>query len=138
LTGEERDFIEFINSFINELKKKYTNIALLRNERFFQIFDFDRGRPFEPDFVLLLKSSNHKILTYQIFIEPKGNQFRDSNGRFEKSQEGWKQKFLLEIEEKAKTDLLKENENFKLIGLPFYNEGLKNEFETIFKEKLLN
>jgi hypothetical protein len=35
---------------------------------------------------------------YQIFVEPKGNQFKDSNGRFEDSAEGWKQEFLLEID----------------------------------------
>ena len=113
---------------------------MLRNERFFQIFDFDEGRAFEPDFLMLLKNENNKIIIYQIFIEVKGDLFKDINGKFDKSKEGWKQKFLLEIEKKAQLteDLIMEMENkdFKLIGLPFYNEKLKKEFEEAFRKSL--
>jgi type III restriction enzyme len=139
-TSEEKEFIEFISGFIENLKEKYADVVLFRNEKFFQIFDFDEGRPFEPDFVLFLKNANQEILTYQIFIEPKGDQFKDNNGRFENSKEGWKQKFLQEIEEKAEieTNIFLENNRFKLLGLPFYNKKLEKEFENIFKEKLLN
>jgi len=141
-TSEEKSFISFINGIIDELKKKYSDIALLRNEKFFQVFDFDEGRAFEPDFVMLLKEKNHKISIYQVFIEPKGDQFKDQQGRFENSKEGWKQKFLLDIEKQSKLqrDLLMEAENkdFKLIGLPFYNEQLKKEFEKELENKLLN
>jgi type III restriction enzyme len=138
-TTEEKNFINFLDSFIDKLKQKYSDIALLRNEKFFQIFDFEEGRPFEPDFVMILKKKNKVINIYQIFIEPKGDQFKDSKGRFENSKEAWKQKFLLEIENKAETEqrLEFENRHFKLIGLPFYNKALEKEFEEFFENKLL-
>lgn len=136
-TSEEENFIKFIDGFITRLQQQYSEIALLRNEKFFQIFDFDEGRAFEPDFLLLLKKENNIINIYQVFIEPKGDQFKDSEGKFENSKEGWKQKFLLELENKANTDLILENKNFKLIGLPFYNEKLKKDFEEALKNKIL-
>ncbi len=100
-------------------------------------FDFDEGRTFEPDFVMMLKKRNKVISIYQIFIEPKGDQFKDKNGRFENSKEGWKQKFLLEIENEADIDLKWENKHFKLAGLPFYNKKLQKEFEKALENKLL-
>lgn len=136
-TDEEQKFISFIDGFIERLKTRYSDIALLRNEKFFQVFDFDEGRPFEPDFIMILKKRNKVISIYQIFIEPKGDQFKDKQGRFENSKEGWKQKFLLELENKAETDLKLENEYFKLIGLPFYNEKLKKEFEEALENIIL-
>jgi type III restriction enzyme len=137
-TSEERDFIKFIDEAIEKLRQKYSDIALLRNEKFFQVFDFDEGRVFEPDFIMILKKRNRTISIYQIFIEQKGDQFKDSQGRFETSKEGWKQKFLLEMEEKADTDLKLENKHFKLMGLPFYNEKLKKDFEEALEKKILS
>jgi len=136
-TDEEQNFISFIDGFIEKLRQKYSDIALLRNEKFFQVFGFEDGDVFEPDFIMLLKRRNHVVSIYQIFIEPKGNQFKDRRGRFEDSKEGWKQKFLLELENKADTDFKLENTNFKLIGLPFYNEQLKREFEEALENKIL-
>ena len=136
-TDEEQKFISFIDGFIEKLRQRYSDIALLRNEKFFQVFDFDEGRPFEPDFIMILKKRNKAISIYQIFIEPKGDQFKDSQGGFKNSKEGWKQKFLLEMEEKAETDLKLENKHFKLRGLPFYNEKLKKEFEEALENKIL-
>ena len=86
---------------------------------------------------MILKRRNKVINIYQIFIEPKGDQFKDSQGKFENSKEGWKQEFLREIERKANTDLKLENKHFKLIGLPFYNEKLQEEFEEAIENKLL-
>jgi len=128
-TDEEQKFINFIDGFIEKLRQRYSDIALLRNEKFFQIFDFDEGRAFEPDFIMILKKRNKVISIYQIFIEPKGE--------FLVPYEEWKQKFLLEIENKADTDLKLENKHFKLIGLPFYNEQLKRKFEETLEGKLL-
>ena len=136
-TDEEQNFISFIDSFIEKLRQKYSDIALLRNEKFFQVFGFENGGIFEPDFIMLLKRRNHVVSIYQIFIEPKGNQFKDRKGKFEDSKEGWKQKFLLELETKADTNFRLENTNFKLIGLPFYNEQLKREFEEALENKIL-
>ena len=135
-TEEEKSFIKFIDEVIEKLRQKYSDIALLRNERFFQVFDFDEGRAFEPDFIMILKKRNRTISIYQIFIEPKGDQFKDNQGRFENSKEGWKEKFLLEMEEKANTNLNLENKHFKLMGLPFYNEKLRQIFEEAFENKI--
>ncbi len=137
-TDEEKNFIKFIDEAIEKLRQRYSDIALLRNEKFFQVFDFDEGRAFEPDFVMILKKRNRTISIYQIFVEPKGDQFKDNRGRFESSKEGWKQKFLLEMEEKAETDLKLENKNFRLVGMPFYNEKLKKDFEEALKNKILS
>jgi len=137
-TSEEKEFINFINNFVDKLKEKYSDIAILRNEKFFQIFDFDEGKPFEPDFIMILKKRNKLISIYQVFIEPKGDQFKDSKGRFEDSKESWKLKFLLEIENKANVNLRFENKQFKLIGLPFYNKKLEKEFEEALENKLLS
>jgi len=137
-TDEEQKFISFIDGFIEKLRQRYSDIALLRNEKFFQVFDFNEGRPFEPDFIMILKKRNKIISIYQIFIEPKGDQFKDKQGRFENSKEGWKQDFLLTLENKAETDLKLENKYFKLIGLPFYNEKLKKEFEEALENKTLS
>jgi len=132
-TKEERSFINFISEFIEELRQKYSDILILRNEKFFQIFDFNEGRAFEPDFVMLLKRRNHKITIYQVFIEPKGDIYIRA--------EPWKGEFLKEIESKAKIekDLIMEAESkdFRLIGLPFYNDRLKAEFEEALENKLL-
>ncbi len=136
-TDEEQKFLRFFDSFIDKLQQKYTDIALFRNEKYFQVFDFDEGRAFEPDFVLVLKNENQVISFYQVFIEPKGDQFKDKNGKFVDSKEGWKQEFLLKIENEADTDLKLENKEFILLGLPFYNERLKKDFEKAFTEKLL-
>jgi type III restriction enzyme len=89
---------------------------------------------------MILKKKNKVISIYQIFIEPKGDQFKGSNGRFENSKEGWKQNFLLEIENTAQIEMYLnfENEHFKLIGLPFYNKALEKEFEEFFENKILS
>jgi len=144
-TSEEESFLKFINEIVIKLQKKYQDIALLRNEQFFKIYNFEDGQPFSPDFVLFLKEKkSKKEIVYQVFIEPKGNEFFDEDDRFEKSKEGWKQKFLTEIEKQGSIELRLnfENQDYKLIGLPFYNEGLvnnnlRNEFEEIFDNKLL-
>ena len=142
-TSEEESFLRFIDEIITKLKKKYQDIALLRNEQFFKIYSFADGEAFYPDFILFLteKKTKQEIM-YQIFIEPKGDQFLDAQNTFEQSKEGWKQKLLIEIEKSHTVDLKLENRDFRLIGLPFFNEGqinsaLREKFEEVFKRQLL-
>jgi len=142
-TSEEESFLRFIDEVITKLKKKYQDIALLRNEQFFKIYSFEDGEPFYPDFVLFLteKKTKQEVM-YQIFVEPKGNQFLDAQNTFEQSKEGWKQKLLIEIEKSHTVDLKIENKEFRLIGLPFFNEGqvnsaLREKFEEVFERQLL-
>jgi len=131
-TSEEKYFVKYLEVVIEELKKQYTDIYLLRNERLFQIYNFSDGAAFEPDFVLFLKEKEtEKKLTYQLFIEPKGD------GYIEKDK--WKEEFLEKMNVKAKIkklDLLYEDDKFKVIGLPFYNYQTRQKFEEKFKEKL--
>ena len=139
-TSEEKYFVKYIEEAIKELEKKYTDIYLLRNEKLFKIYDFKDGKAFEPDFVLFMKEKKtDKKLSYQLFIEPKGDQFKDENGGFEKGKEGWKEKFLLEINIKAKikkVEMLYEDDKFKVFGLPFYNNRTQQKFIAKFKEVL--
>ena len=142
-TSEEESFLRFIDGAIAKLEKKYQDIALLRNEQFFKIYSFENGEPFYPDFVLFLteKKTKQEVM-YQVFIEPKGDQFLDAQNTFDQSKEGWKQKLLIEIEKNHTVDLRIENKDFRLIGLPFFNEGqnnstLREKFKEIFDKKLL-
>ena len=142
-TSEEESFLRFIDEAITKLKKKYQDIVLLRNEQFFKIYSFENGEPFYPDFVLFLteKKTKQEVM-YQIFVEPKGDQFLDAQNTFEQSKEGWKQKLLIEIEKSHTVDLKIENKDFRLIGLPFFNEGqvnsaLREKFEEVFERQLL-
>ncbi len=140
-TSEEESLLRFIESSISLLKNKFKDIILFRNEKFFKIYNFSDGQAFSPDFVLFLREiKSQKENFYQIFIEPKGDQFLDSEDTFNNSKEGWKEKFLLEIENRYSVDIKIENEDFRLIGLPFYNEGnmeLRDDFESTFNEKIL-
>ena len=103
----------------------------MRNQKLFQIYDFDEGRPFEPDFVLFLTDKkNGKQLHYQLFIEPKGE--------FLIENDDWKQVFLLQIKEKAKIDFPLPKHDYRVVGLPFYNIGNKHIFENAFKKVLLD
>ena len=141
-TSEEEAFLRFIDEMMSKLETKYQEVALLRNEFAFKIYSFNEGQPFYPDFVLFLKEKEtNKEHVYQVFIEPKGDEFLDARKTFEQSKEGWKQTFLLQIEKEHKVDFRLENRDFKLIGLPFFNEGnvnpdLRETFETTFEEQL--
>ena len=136
-TSEEKAFVRMLDRQMGELKKKYDGVYLIRNERHFKIYSFSDGRAFEPDFVLFLREKNGNILTYQMFIEPKGRQFKDAQGTYENSKEAWKLKFLREVTEKFKGNILefktpRKTQKHKLVGVPFYN----NEDENIFRQSL--
>lgn len=129
-TSEEKLLIRYINEMMQGLSKKYDTIHLVRNERHFKIFNFDDGRAFEPDFVLFLKHKKDNINQhYQIFIEPKGKHLLQGDA--------WKEKFLLSLKEKHYCNLLWENKEYLIWGLPFYNElETKVEFSKEFEQLL--
>lgn len=128
-TSEEKYLVKFIKQAYNSLKNKYDDIYLLRNENYFKLYDFKDGNTFEPDFVLFLKEKGkNKSIIFQAFIEPKGQQLVQ--------KDEWKQNFLLEIEKKSKIIEIFSNKEFRLLGMPFFNEeSLKNNFDNIFTEK---
>jgi len=147
-TSEEKELIGFIKETIGNLEQKYKEVYLLRNEEVYKIYDFEQGRGFQPDFILFVKTKDKKEvkngfkaeLYYQIFIEPKGNEYIGEDGTFKTGKEGWKEQFLEEISEKYgfKKVIKAENPNYRLIGLPFYNKdhntNFEKEYELIIKE----
>jgi len=146
-TSEERHFADFMLKISDELKKKYKNVKLIRNEKAFEIYSFDTSRDgarFEPDFVLLLKDKSDCY--HQIFCEPKGDWAKDEKDGFENSPEKWKNEFLADITKCTNENRLKlqdvneeglklyENSCYKLYGLPFYNYASESEFKDKFSE----
>jgi len=125
-TDQEKELINEIKSTIDNLKSSYEKVYLLRNEEVYKIYDFDKGRGFQPDFILFLKKE--KDLYYQVFIEPKGEHLKD--------RDEWKDKFLRDITEKygEKDVLTIDGEKYKLIGLPLYNSDDKSDFEPEYKK----
>lgn len=130
-TSEEKFLVKFINKTYDKLKAKFTDIYLVRNERHFKIYNFDDGRPLEPDFLLFLTDKKKKVsLHYQIFIEPKGKQLFD--------MDEWKEKFLAILKSDHKIEQLWENKNYTIWGMPFFNEEhrkqiFEEEFEKLFQ-----
>lgn len=138
-TDQEKFCVRFIEKLIEQKKfEDYKELYLVRNEMHFKIYDFEDGQAFAPDFVLFMKSKNKEEISYQIFIEPKGPQFKGNDGQFETGKDGWKQKFLKKIKESAKIqDLTKyENKDFRLIGVRFYNQDEENLFEENLLEQI--
>lgn len=123
-TSEEKEFVKMFARRFENLEKSFDNIYLIRNEREIKIID-KLGRAFEPDFVLFCKQKAGKELTYQVFIEPKGNHL--------KAHDKWKEDFLKEIREDKKTIEI-DSDKYLITGVPFYN----NENENEFKETLEN
>ena len=124
-TSEEKYFVQFIRYAMNDLKKYYKDIYLLRNEGL-RIFRFADGKAMEPDFMLFLtEKKTKKPLSMQVFVEPKGEHLIQTDQ--------WKEDFLKEIESQFEIIDLFENDQCRLIGLPFYNEGKKQEFAKEFE-----
>lgn len=148
-TTEEQHFVEFIKTVIPDLQNMYQDIKLIRNEKSFEIYSFDKARDgarFEPDFILMLKDKKESI--YQIFCEPKGDWAKDEKDGFESSSEKWKDDFLKDItkctnENKISLENINEeglplyeNKCYKILGLPFYNFEMESEFKVEFRNSL--
>jgi len=127
-TSEEKEFVKMFARRFENLEKSFENIYLIRNEREVKIID-KLGRGFEPDFVLFCKQKSGNELTYQVFIEPKGNHL--------KAHDKWKEDFLNEIRSEKMTIEI-DSDNYLITGVPFYNNENENEFKktlnNIFKE----
>jgi type III restriction enzyme len=139
-TSEEKDMVKAIETKIEAFEAKYSDIYLIRNERHFKVFRFSDGQAFEPDFVLFVRSKDiANELTYQIFLEPKGNQFRGSSGTFEDGKEAEKLKFLKELNSEMKDEIkiFGTTKKYKIIGVPmFYNKKDENKFISELAESV--
>ncbi|MBU1873059.1 type III deoxyribonuclease, partial [bacterium] len=129
-TSEEKAFVKMLDRYVDELKKYYNEVFLIRNERHMKIHNFKDGQAFEPDFLLYLLKDGGEELTYQLFIEPKGKHLQ--------AYEPWKEEFLQELQEKFKDKLLTFNERdkYRIIGIPFYNYEDENEFKKSLFETI--
>lgn len=127
-TNEEKYLIKALQDVMAELEEKWTDIYLLRNEKAVKIYSFDKGKPFEPDFLMFANDKEIGNVSWQIFIEPKGSQFLNADNTFKNSKEGWKQEFLHQISERDEARTLVDDDRYRIVGLPFFNETVsKNE-----------
>ncbi|MBF8969842.1 DEAD/DEAH box helicase family protein [Streptococcus sp. NLN76] len=126
-TSEEKLLVRLIKDLMTELEEKWTDIYLLRNEKAVRIYSFDKGRAFEPDFLMFANDKKNGNVSWQIFIEPKGSQFLDANNTFNNSKEGWKQEFLQQISERDEARTLIDDSRYRIVGLPFFNEKESKE-----------
>ena len=112
-----------ISTQMDKLSKEYEEIYLMRNELHVKIYNFKDGQAFAPDFILFMKQKDGQAVTYQIFIEPKGAHLKETDR--------WKEEFLQEIKERFKDKIIKfsSSRNYKITGVPFYNNEEENEFK---------
>lgn len=132
-TSEEKAFIKYFQGLVPNLKKEYSEIYLVRNERIpaLAIYEFDTGERFEPDFLLFLqKRGTDGYLQEQIYIEPKGGHLLE--------KDKWKEDFLLKIEEQGiPVKKYVDDNEYRILGLPFFNKDLRmEEFEEAFERKI--
>ena len=124
-SSEEKFLVKYFHDNIDDLRERFKNIYLLRNERFFKLYRFSDAKATEPDFVLYMTDKNSdKEVIYQLFIEPKGGHLLYNDE--------WKEQFLQEIEKEAIIELY-QSQQYKLIGMPFYN---KLQTEVVFDSRL--
>lgn len=128
-TSEEKEFVAYFKDHVQDLKNKYEKVYLIRNERQLKLFSFNGGERFEPDYVLIMTKQNGNITDqYQIFIEPKGSHLIQ--------KDSWKETFLLEIESSGiPVKTLVDDNNYKIIGFPFFNNA---ERQSQFNEAMNN
>lgn len=128
-TSEEKAFVRMLDRQMQALQAQYEEIYLLRNEGHFALYNFQDGQAFQPDFVLFLREYSGNLLVYQLFVEPKG--------RHLKEHDRWKESFLKEITAEFGGKSLKfESREYRLIGVPFYNNDDENQFRTNLESAL--
>ena len=115
----ESSLINLIESLIDDFKKKYNNVYLIRNEETvtswtlheFANKDTKHYEGYMPDFIFVLVDGN---IMYQVYIEPKGEQLLE--------QDAWKQD-LLESIRPENIEVIGENKDVRLYGVKFYTRG---------------
>lgn len=130
-TTEEKAFVAHFSTYVDELKKEYEKVYLVRNERQLVLYSFDGGERFEPDYLMFLRKKNATGYDqYQIFVEPKGNHLL--------AQDKWKEDFLLQIENRGiPKKTFADDTKYHVWGFPFYNQQNRmTEFTTAFKSIL--
>lgn len=127
-TSEEKAFISYFRDYVDILKKIYSKVYLLRNERAMHLYSFDGGERFEPDYVLFLQRDNADgFEQLQVFIEPKGTHLID--------KDIWKEKFLLQLKENAvPVKTFVDDNSYHIWGFHFFNRDVRDrEFSADFE-----
>lgn len=128
-TSEEKSFVKYFSTVVDDLKQRYDEVYLVRNERLapLAVYSFETGERFEPDFLLFLRLKGQPYQQQQIYVEPKGTHLLETDK--------WKEEFLLAIEQNAiPHTIYVDNTNYRIIGLPFYNqENRMAEFRDALK-----
>ena len=127
-TTEEKRFVRYFATQVEELKKLYETVYLIRNERKYHLYSFDDGKRFEPDYILILGNKSTVVEQQQIFIEPKGQHLIDNDI--------WKEHFLLQLEDDSKCIAYPDYDNYSVKGLPFYTHNVKEQRFKEYFEKL--
>ncbi|MDP9851523.1 hypothetical protein [Corynebacterium lowii] len=128
-TSEEKSFVKYFSTVIDDLKEQYEKVYLVRNEQLapLAIYSFETGERFEPDFLLFLCKKGQPYQQQQIYVEPKGTHLLETDK--------WKEEFLLSIKQNAiPHTVYVDNTDYRIIGLPFYNqENRISEFREALK-----
>lgn len=150
-TSEEKKFVKYIASQIDDLKTKYegSEIYLIRNELDYWLFSPQDGRRFSPDYMLIVNDVKNGEMYYQCLIEPKGGHILE--------QDLWKEEALVSLADNSEV-VFDSNEDdtrnykeyleevskhgykeIKNLGLKFYNTDPRDEadFALEFQDKLL-
>lgn len=87
---------------------------------------------FEPDYLLFLrkKGEGKTYDNIQIFIEPKGEHLIP--------KDRWKQDFLKKIKGNANVEYYTASDKYNIIGLPFFTESKRADFDKAFKDEIIN
>jgi type III restriction enzyme len=123
-TSEEKQFVLLMRNLIEDLRSKWDDVFLLRNEGALKIFEFNSGKAFEPDYVLIANDKKDASVSWQIFIEPKGGHLIESDK--------WKEDFLVTISDEFK--LIADSDEVRIVGLPFYNSDAERSSNTVESE----
>ncbi|WP_102342474.1 DEAD/DEAH box helicase family protein [Galactobacillus timonensis] len=130
-TSEEKAFVAYFHGYVDELRKVYSKVYLVRNEREFHLYSFNDGERFEPDYVIFLqRAETDGFEQLQIFVEPKGTMLLE--------KDKWKEDFLLQMEKAAiPVKTFVDNNQYKIWGLHFFNQDQRmKEFDEDIKRLL--
>lgn len=118
-TSEEKAFVAYFRDQVDELRKTYCKVFLVRNEREFHLYSFEGGERFEPDYVLFLqKKKTDGYEQMQIFIEPKGEHLLE--------KDAWKERFLLQMRDEAvPIKVFKDDNEYRIWGFHFFNTAAR-------------
>lgn len=127
-TSEEKEFVKMFARRYAVISARYKDVYLVRNEQTLKIFD-EKGRAFEPDFLLFCRPQQDEQCVLQIFIEPKGEQLL--------LKDKWKEDFLKQLRDQSGNNILQiDTDRYIITGVPFYNSKNEKFFDESLKEVL--